>query len=114
MPDESTREEEDPFASSGNDSQSVCLTANVLTFVESLHESDATSNVDAEDFGNYEEMECIDISDDELDIMQCRQFSSYAFSNMDIEDHLAVCGAMSPGCSRLRRLASATFASDFY
>ena len=54
----------------------------------------------------------VDISDDELDMMQCSQFSSVAFSNMDIEDHLAVCGAMSPGCSRLWRPASAT--SAFY
>jgi len=97
--DESPHEAEDPFASSGKDSQSVCQADKVLTFVKSLHESD----------GEFDMLQCSrnhDVQPNEAALGSLSKFGKRA----SCSPNLALNGAKSPCCCRPARQASATSA----
>jgi len=68
-------------------------------------------------FDDPENMECMEISDDEFEMMHDRQYLGYCLSDKDIGAlrgplNSVVIGAMTPGCCRLARQASAASADD--
>ena len=108
----SPQEEEDPSVSSGDDSQSVCLTDKVLSVVKLLQDCDAESSVDGDPF-DLDQFERIEIDEEEF-LLQSNEACFCSLSKYGKEfsysPNLALSGAMSPGCSCPVQLASATSA----
>ena len=82
-----------------------------------LHPSKPNTEQLHDPFDDPENMECMEISDDEFEMMHDRQYLGYCLSDKDIGAlqgplNSVVIGALTPGCCRLARQASAASADD--